>query len=138
MKKLFLTLILVLAIATPAAAITLDDSVLDAGLSVIRTTATVFFVGTDETYANRLGSVVIDSDDFGAITNGTTQGRILPLLALTVLASGTGTATHYGFYDGSKVLYANTLTAGKGMVSGSSYEYDAMPYAVQANDAVSE
>ena len=150
MKKhfitLFLALILALTVVVPTASITLIDAVLDEALDKIADDCVVFFVSTDETYANRLCAHTITAGagngDFTAIADGPAGvGRALGLTAqIGISGTATGTAAYYGFATagGGTPYYTNALATTKAIVSGSSYDYDAMTYAIHFKDAVSE
>ena len=141
MKKLFLALIFTFTFVIPALADGpwIDDDSLDAALSDIANNGDYLFVGTDGTWANRLGSVATTPGDGNGdytIGNGAIEGRSLSIAAQTITATGTGTADTWGIYDNdnAEVKAYGNLSASVSMVSGNVYDFGTLTDAININD----
>lgn len=98
----------------------IDDSVMDAGLNVIKSGATAMHVCTTidstptraEVLAASLANVAMASTDFTGPADGTTSGRKLTTIAKNGVAVGTsGTAVNVAIIDGTKVLAVTDCTS---------------------------
>jgi hypothetical protein len=98
----------------------IDDSVMDAGLNVIKSGATAMHVCTTidstptraEVLAASLANVAMTSGDFTGPADGTTSGRKLTTVVKNGVAIGTsGTAVNVCIIDGTKVLAVTDCTS---------------------------
>lgn len=98
----------------------IDDSVMDAGLNVIKSGATAMHVCTTidstptraEVLAASLANVAMTSTDFTGPADGTTSGRKLTTAAKNGVSVGTsGTAVNVAIITGSIVLAVTDCTS---------------------------
>jgi hypothetical protein len=141
MKKLFVLVLCLFIIPSLAFADGpyLVDAAKDAALAYVADACETFFVGTDGTYANRLGSVAVTvgagNGDY-TIQDGATEGRSLSILTQSITASGNGTADTWGLYDAdtTTVMAYGNLTSGVVMETSAIYEFGALNHAITIND----
>jgi hypothetical protein len=141
MKRLFVLALCFMVFASLAFAdgpILIDDAK-DAALEAVADVCETFFVGTDGTYANRLGSVAVTvgagNGDY-TIQNGETEGRSLTILEQSITASGDGTADTWGLYDTDTetVMAYGNLTSSVVMETSAVYEFSTLNHAITIND----
>lgn len=98
----------------------IDDSVMDAGLNVIKSGATAMYVCTTidatptraEVLAAALANVAMASTDFTGPADGTTSGRKLTTVAKNAVSvTASGTAVNVCIIDGTKVLAVTDCTS---------------------------
>ncbi len=141
MKKIWILLFtLCFAVPTYADGPILIDDVKDAALEYVADDCDTFFVGTDGTYANRLGSVAITPGAGNGdltIQDGETEGRSLTILEQSITASGTGTADTWGLYDTdtATVMAYGNLTTEVEMDASAVYSFATLNHAITINDA---
>jgi len=118
---------------------TVDDTVLDGALNVIKTTADniVVCIGAPTTYTEattnsptgkRCGTKAITSADFTGPANGTTSGRKLTSNQATgINVDVTGTADHVALVDNtaSILLAVTSLSASQAVTSGNTMTVNA-------------
>jgi len=123
MKRfIFMALLLMFDVPAFADGPVCVDAAYDAAIAYFEIADRVF-VGTDGTYANKLGEVTIDGADLSAV-NALTDGRSLQITAQDIVASGTGTADTMGLYDvGTTTVLAYWPTTEQPMESGSTYSF---------------
>lgn len=122
MKKIFTLFLLMFAVPAYADGPVCVDAVYDAAIAYFETADRVF-VGTDGTYAAKLGEATIDGDDI-SVVDGTTDGRALRIEAQEITASGSGTADTMGIYDvDTTTVYAYWPITSKALVSGQTYSF---------------
>ena len=107
---------------------TLDNRVLDNGLTVLDTEANAIHITSAEatSYAN-VASVTLGNStslSIGAPQDRAGGGREVVVAAITDgSVTGTGTATHYAIVDtvNSRLLATSTLTASQSVTSGNTF-----------------
>jgi len=108
---------------------TLNDRVLDSGLSVLDTEANKIVVTSQEatTFTNANATYALGNStslSIGAPADRSGGGREVTVAAITDGSiTGTGTATHYAIVDttNSRLLATSTLTAAQSVTSGNTF-----------------
>jgi len=126
MKKIFTLFLLMIALlCSPLAHAdgpVVVDAIYDLAIAGFES-ADRIFVGTDGTYANRLGEVTIDGDDLSAV-DGSVDGRALRVATQEITASGNGTADTMGIYDvDTTTVLAYWPITSKVLASGQTYSF---------------
>ena len=108
---------------------TLNDRVLDSGLSVLDTEANKIVVTSQEatTFTNANATYALGNStslSIGAPADRSGGGREVTVAAITDGSiTGTGTATHYAIVDtvNSRLLATSTLSASQSVTSGNTF-----------------
>ena len=108
---------------------TLNDRVLDSGLSVLDTEANKVVVTSQEatTFTNANATYALGNStslSIGAPADRSGGGREVTVAAITDGSiTGTGTATHYAIVDttNSRLLATSTLSASQSVTSGNTF-----------------
>ena len=108
---------------------TLNDRVLDSGLSVLDTEANKIVVTSQEatTYTEANATYALGNStslSIGAPADRSGGGREVTVAAITAGSiTGTGTATHYAIVDttNSRLLATSTLSASQSVTSGNTF-----------------
>lgn len=108
---------------------TLNDRVLDSGLSVLDTEANKIVVTSQEatTYTEANATYALGNStslSIGAPADRSGGGREVTVAAITDgSVTGTGTATHYAIVDtvNSRLLATSTLSASQAVTSGNTF-----------------
>lgn len=109
----------------------LNDSVLDSGLSSLKSAATRIYICSAEpaTYTAASSTNALGNKNFGAgnvfpgaIAAGSPSGRKLDTAAVTDgTVTGTGTASHWAVTSESVLFAASSLSASQAVTSGNSF-----------------
>lgn len=117
----------------------IHDDALDALLSYIATNGDKLHICSAEPTVfgtlNSLGNKATPA--FGSVTNGASNGRRLPVSAITDgTVTGSGTATHWAIVDegNSKILATGALASSQGVTSGNTFTL--AQFYINAPDAV--
>lgn len=125
MKKISILFLLLFATTVYADGPVVVDAIYDLAIAGFESADRVF-VGTDGTYANKLGEVTIDAADVSAV-NGTVDGRALQIETQEITASGSGTADTMGIYDvDTTTVLAYWPITSKVLTSGQTYSFGAV------------
>ena len=133
-KKLFLTLILVLMLAVPVVPAFADGPVLvdaykDTMLEVVADICETLYISTDNTIANNAGSVTLTEGIAGAdyvIADGVTDGRELNVTVQTIPCDDSVTVDTWILTNGAVVVAYGPLTS-KAVTSGQNYNFPETP-----------
>ena len=109
-----------------------NDSVLDGALNVVKTNAVTMTAcsaepttRTEAITTYMLASVTITSTDYTGPANGDVSGRKLTVNAQNgVSVTNSGTATHVALCDGTNLLYVTTCTSQE-LTSGNTVNFPA-------------
>ena len=141
MKRFILAALATLVFSTSAfAAPSIDDSVLDAALNVIKNGATnaVFCSGLPANYAGVAAVTLVtktgltSSNYTGPADNATGGGRKITVNAITGMTpSANGTVTYVCLTNGSSILYGCTTTTSQAVTTSQTWDSPAFAYAIK-------